>query len=82
MSILPEAVHRFVRSVFKTARSNPIERKLEPCIEFSTKPNTCSIRTRIFEMILLNILSSALRDLQRVFLRQVKSSAPLFLRLI
>src|SRR5574341_2281135 len=27
-------------------------------------------------MILLNILSSALRDLQRVFLRQVKSSAP------
>ena len=33
-------------------------------------------------MILLNILSSALRDLQRVFLRQVKSSAPLFLRLI
>ena len=31
----------------------------------------------IFEMILLNILSSALRDLERVFLRQVKSSAPL-----
>ncbi|WP_394205581.1 hypothetical protein [Lactococcus chungangensis] len=27
-------------------------------------------------MILLNILSSALRDLERVFLRQVKSSAP------
>ena len=28
-------------------------------------------------MILLNIWSSALRDLERMFLRQVKSSAPL-----